>query len=139
MIEVIGYESRADADHPLIWGGAAIRTPEGIFNAWGSGPISEEEWEEYVREGAATQIEKFIRLKPNYPRGIFTMSLRLDLLDKQPYAIYEDMPGLNGVLGFSRGKTRGYYAFENHDRLTSYLYHLHAGKYELHPAQILPR
>lgn len=132
MLEVIGFEGRGEGE-PLLWGAAAVRTDKGIINAvLGGPPMSEEEWQEIVNKGSATQIETPIPLKKLSP--LFTMSLRLDLLKRKPYSV-GNVPEIYGVVGVSRGKIRGYYAFENHKRLTTWLYHLHAGNYELIPAR----
>lgn len=133
MREIIGYESGASNDHPMIWGAAALRTEEGIFNAvTGFGPMSQEDWDKLVARGTVTQLEVPVPVKSK--AQMFVIDLRLDLLDKDPYKLDGDSEWQEiepGVVGVGRGQSRGYYIFENHKRVESWLYHLHAGKYYL--------
>jgi hypothetical protein len=62
----------------------------------------------------------------------FVLDLREDLLDIEPYAVDDEFDMLRfGVISISRGITRGYYVFKDHDSLKCFLYHLHAGWFSL--------
>lgn len=136
MRDVIGHEGGAFSGYPMIWGASAIRVPGGIINAVTNfPPISESEWKKLVRKGSATEIEVPIPVTSTGP--LFTVSLRLDLVRSPPYLLTgdEEWRAISpGVVGVGFGPTRAYYVFESHERLTSWLYHLHAGKFHLVPS-----
>lgn len=138
-LEVIGYESGASPDYPLVWGAAAIRDEKGVHNAVldpeakGFG-IDNEEWESLIRKGSVTKMEVAVPVEG--PGPFFVVDLRIDLLDREPYQLHggaEFNAVHPGVVAVGRGETRGYYIFQSHDHVESWLYHLHATKFLLTP------
>lgn len=141
---VVGYEGGdEESEYPVLWGASAIRGPNGVFNAALSGPDDycqpDEDWRKAIRRGNATATEVPIEIDESGP--FFTVSMRLDLLDREPYKhpFINHEPkfrrGATGIVAVARGTTRGYYVFESHERLEFWLYHLHAGKFELVPVK----
>jgi len=137
-LEVVGYESGATPDHPLIWGAAAVRDDRGIFNAvlsYTHGcPMSNEDWEKTIRKGSATAIEVPIPIEEVGP--YYVADVRLDLFDRAPYAVQNDPVHLmmHHMVAMGRGQTRGYFILKSHDKLQSWIYHMNAVKFMLVPA-----
>lgn len=130
-IQVVGYEGGIrESEYPLLWGAAALRDARGVYNAVlrGASLMSLESWESCLAEGNATATEVPIPVETSDP--FFVMSLRLDLMERAPYTV-GNFPEMYGIVAVAKGATRGYYVFQSHEKLTLWLYHLHAGAYEL--------
>jgi hypothetical protein len=136
MIEVVGYEGSPAQGYPLVWGSAAVHNTETgrVTNAGiGGYGMSYDEWRRLSRSGkgaTATQI----KIPVDLAEDIFVADMSLELLDKEPYKLSGDLEFDRispGVIAVGRGRTRGYYVFQNHDRLKSWIYHMNAGPYKL--------
>lgn len=134
---VIGYEGRA-LPLPLVWGAAAVRNERGVFNAV-LGEGSYDTYERWQRKFVgsvcgATEVEIAVDTKDPF----FVADLRLDLLNRDPYRVEDDKKwrrAAYGIVAVGRGITRGYFVFKSHAMLERWLYHLHAGAFELVPAE----
>lgn len=133
---IVGYEGGTSTDEngkelPLLWGAAAAKDERGVYNAvlGGGQRLDEEEWEEIVRDGSAAKTEVPIEI-PDDTEAAYVLNIRKDLAAREPYYV-EDMPEIYGVAGVAHGTTRSYYVFQSHERLSRWLYLLHARAFVL--------
>lgn len=135
---VIGYEGRAHKPFPLVWGAAAMRNDRGgVFNAvFGDTEDGvRDTYERWLEEFAGSICEKLeVEIEVTSKGPFYVADLRLDLLDRDPYSMENGRRWRRtayGCVAVARGMTRGYYVFESHAMLERWLYHLHAGAFEL--------
>lgn len=148
--EVVGYEGGAHPGLPLLWGAAALRDETGVYNAVFRGPtaprIAYDKWlTKYVGVDEKGIIGRLggVCSKTEVPIDVtgldgafYVVDLRIDLLDRAPYAMDSWRAKFNGCMATKRGVTRGYFILESHKMLERWLYHLHAQAFELVP--VLP-
>jgi hypothetical protein len=129
MLHVIGFEGRAPAHYPLVWGAAALRDETEVLNAvTGLRLAGNAAWERYIEKGVVTALE--IEVPVTRMRPYYVMSVLKELAEQDPYRI-GSVPRIHQVEAIGHGPSRTYLVFDSHQAVERWLYHLLAGPYRL--------
>lgn len=83
---VLGFEGSYPNDCPATWGAAAVLLPSGrVINSISGAECSEQDFERYVSEGAATYIPWVMKLKRDEEvRQLWVLAMRVRALQRTP-------------------------------------------------------